>query len=257
MKFLLVGIFFLIGSCKYTYSPYSVEIPRFRVNETAMKRIQIGEPDAPATYKIAFISDTHNYYDDLDRLVKKINSRGPYSFVIVAGDITNEGMRDEFLKTKDILNGLNFPFLVVVGNHDLLSNGKDVYSNLFGAKDFTFSYRDVTFVLLNNNNWESGGVVPDLRFLENSLASATTPNRVVVNHVSPDDPDRFTKSEIDRYKTLITTYGVNYIFNGHNHSPAEDTFAGAIKITIGAPTKKFYYELISGPGGPTHQKVSF
>lgn len=257
MKILLTGVLFFIASCKFSYSPYSVELPKFNQNESSLARIRLEESQTGPEFKIAFLSDTHNYYDELSELVKVINQRGPYAFVIVAGDITNEGLREEFLKSKEILNGLKYPYLVVVGNHDLLANGKEIYSKLFGPRDFTFTYRDITFVLMNNNNWEVGGTVPDLRFLEDSLSAATTPNRVIVQHVSPDDRERFSQSEIERYETIVTTLGVNYIFNGHNHNPGEGIFAGAKHITIGSPSKKFFFELISSPGGLTHQKVPF
>jgi len=222
-----------------------------------MKRILSQEPQVAADYKIAFISDTHNYYDDLTDLVKALNRNGPYAFVIVAGDITNEGLREEYLKTEEILGKINVPHLVVIGNHDLLSNGEKIYDKLFGQMDFTFTYRNLTFVFANNNNWESGGAIPDLEFIESSLAGAATPDKILVTHVSPDDDERFTEEEVQKLETIVSSQGVNYLFNGHNHNPGEGIFGGATRITIGAPSKRVYAELIISAGGLTHQKVRF
>lgn len=256
MKQTLTLFLFLI-SCKFSYSPYTVETPKQLMNEAAMKRILIEEPQVSADYKIAFVSDTHNYYDDLSDLVRAVNRNGPYAFVIVAGDITNEGLREEFLKTEEILGKMTVPHIVVAGNHDLLSNGEKIYERLFGQMNFVFTYKTLSFVFFNNNNWESGGAVPDFEFIEDSLAAAPTAEKILVTHVSPDDGERFSDSDITRFETIAIAQGVSFIFNGHNHNPASSIFGGATQVTIGAPSKRVYSELVITAGGLTHQKINF
>lgn len=253
----VVILSFILLSCKYVSSPYTVEVPKLLQNNSALVRIAREEPSVPADFKIALISDTHNYYDELNDLVQKINERGPYSFVIIAGDITNDGLREEYLETRRILNKLNWPYLVVLGNHDCLANGVKIYKRLFGDIDFTLNYRDISFVLLNTNNWETSGAVPDYQFLESSLSSATGAFKVVVTHVPMNDEDRFTSDEIRRFEEIVQNNNVDYVIWGHNHNPGEATFAGADQITIGAPSKGSYYELIRSGGGLSHQKVDF
>ena len=231
-------------------------MPNFLQNEVVMKVILNHEDQVPSNYKIAFIADTHNYYDDLSDAVVAINRNGPYAFVIVAGDITNEGFREEYLKTEEILGKLKVPHLVLVGNHDLLANGDEIYSKLYGSKNFSFTFRDLTFVFANNNNWESEGPVPDLNLIGDLFASAAI-NRILVTHVAPNDSDRFKQGEIERFETFISSQGISFIFHGHNHNPTVSTFGGATMITIGAPTKRIYSELVISAGGPSHRKVSF
>jgi PKD repeat protein len=40
-------------------------------------------------------------------------------FVVVLGDISDSGEKSELLKARDILNGLNVPYIPVIGNHDI------------------------------------------------------------------------------------------------------------------------------------------
>ncbi len=40
-------------------------------------------------------------------------------FVVVLGDISDSGEKSELLKARDILNGLNVPYIPIIGNHDI------------------------------------------------------------------------------------------------------------------------------------------
>lgn len=250
-------ILFSLLSCRFTLSPYEAETPKLLLNEANMQKILLEEPQAPPDFKIALISDTHNYYDDLDDQIKKINTNGPYAFVVVLGDLTNQGLLEEFKKTKSLLDDLNFPYLTVVGNHDLLSNGNEIFDKMFGPHDFSLIYKNAEFIFFNNNNWEAGGPVPNTIFIESKLMASISPVKILLAHVSPDDKDRFSETEIESFKTRLTTYGVDYIINGHNHNPAVGSFSSSTQITVGAPSKRAYFELIFSAGGVTHQKISF
>lgn len=257
----LLPIFFLfcvlLAGCRFNVSPYSGATSNFKMNENNLNRIRTQEPGVPTTFKVALISDTHNYYDQLDKLISKLNQNGPYAFVIVTGDITNYGLIEEYHQTRRLLNRLHYPYLVVVGNHDLLGNGSDIYKKMFGPMDFDLVYKNVHFIFFNNNNWEAHGRVPDIIWVEGKLASSSSPHRVLVAHVSPSDPERFMADEITAWENLVTAQGVNYFINGHNHNPAENPFAAATQITIGAPSKNVYYDLTISPAGVSHQKMGF
>ncbi|MBA2405096.1 MAG: metallophosphoesterase [Bdellovibrionales bacterium] len=253
-SFFLLLYFF---SCKYTYSPYEVGTVKLHQNSINLQNIQNNETQTGNDFKVAFISDTHNYYEDLHDLINVINKRGPYSFVVVTGDITNQGLLSEYTKTKEYLNDLKCPYLVVVGNHDLLSNGGKIYRRLFGSTDFSLIYKDAEFIFFNNNNWEAGGAVPNVEAVEAKLRASTASQKILIAHVSPEDKDRFTDSEISLWQNLVTTYNVNYFINGHDHTQDINGFGTGQRVTVGAPSKRAYFELIFSATGVTHQKISF
>lgn len=258
MKLVFQIIFLLtINSCKYKLSTYSADTPEQKLNLVNLKRIRAAESTVGTNFKVAFISDTHNYYEELDSLISTINSRGPYSFVIVSGDITNLGLLEEFNSSRKFLNRLKYPYLVAPGNHDLIANGDIIFKKMFGPGDFEFSYKNNHFILFDNNNWENSDKAPDLSWLEDKLSSSTGSEKILVAHVSPDDRDRFTDSEIADMEMMIDQYNVKYFIHGHNHSYNESEFGNAFKITVGAPSKGSYFELEFSAGGVTHQKVDF
>lgn len=256
-KITILAILLHFVSCEFKSSPYTTKTPKVKRNETNIELININEPTVAATFKIAFLSDTHNYYDELNSAVKTINKNGPYAFVVVNGDITNYGMLEEFDKTRSILNKLNFPYLVGVGNHDLLSNGNMIFLRMFGATDFSLIYKNLHLIFFNNNNWETSGAVPDINWVESELRTSTSQFRILIAHVSPVDQARFSPDISATWETLVTTYGVNYFINGHDHHSNVVDFAGIPRITIGAPSKGSFFELTVSPGGITHQKISF
>lgn len=66
-------------------------------------------------------------------------------FVAVTGDITHHGQKSEFLKAREILDGLDIPYVPIIGNHDVwpYSEGGEVapapvgdeyFKEVFGAE---------------------------------------------------------------------------------------------------------------------------
>lgn len=247
----------LLLSCKYTFSPYEVGTVKLEQNTINLAKIKASEASTAADYKVALVSDTHNYYTDIRDLVNSVNENGPYSFVIVTGDVTNFGLLEEYKKAKEYLDKLTVPYLVVPGNHDLLANGKAVFRHIFGDMDFSFTFKDAEFIAFNNNNWEAGGTIPNIDAVEAKLLASASPQKILLSHVSPEDRERFSNSAIHNWKQLAQGYGVNYFINGHDHNPEVYNYGAGKRITVGAPSKRTYFELIFSAGGVTHQKINF
>ena len=84
-------------------------------------------------FKIAFISDTHNDYDELQDFIDYINrNSSEYAFVIHSGDVTSHGTKREYDVFKRIVQKLNRPLFVTIGNHDAFNNGASIFEKLFG-----------------------------------------------------------------------------------------------------------------------------
>jgi 3',5'-cyclic-AMP phosphodiesterase len=255
--FFLLICLTLMTACKYKLSAYSANAPDQDLNEINLSKISSLESSESDTFKIALISDTHNYYDELTKVVRVINEKGPYRFVIVSGDITNLGLLEEYELARNLLNKLNYPYLVAIGNHDHLANGEEIFSRIFGEKNFSFSYKGYLFVFIDNNNWENGRDFTDFAWIESELSTPVAFGKIIIAHVPPNDTKRFNQTEIQEWENVINSNGVNYFINGHNHNPAEGSFGNASQITVGAPSKGSYYELIISPAGVQHQKIDF
>lgn len=249
----------LTQSCgEFNVSPYISKTADSKTNTKQLSLISQNESTAGTSYKIAVLSDTHNYYKELEDQVEYINARkNEYEFVIVSGDITNLGLLREYEMTKRLLEKLSIPYVVAAGNHDLLSNGESIYDQMFGSSNFAFTYKQTKFIVYNNNNWEATGRIPDLGFVEGQLASSSSSNNIIISHVSPEDSDRWDEAQVNEVRNLVSSYGVDYYLNGHDHNPTCSDFSGATRCTVGASVKGKILELNLSNSGVSHQFVEF
>ena len=89
-------------------------------------------------YTIAQLSDLHigesGYKPDMARAaVEEINTLKP-NLTVVAGDLTWNGIREQFEEAKDILNALKRPPIVIMGNHDASNVGFLTFEEIFGPR---------------------------------------------------------------------------------------------------------------------------
>ena len=109
------------------YHPYDLDIDgETDVNRRNIERIET------ATYgkeeiRFAVISDTQRWYDETEDAVEALNQRNDLDFVLHTGDMSDFGLKLEFEKQRDILSGLKVPFVCLLGNHDCLATGLDVF----------------------------------------------------------------------------------------------------------------------------------
>lgn len=253
MKFcFILFILFFVSCGKFNLSPYLSKVNRQHLNRDNLLKISQREAQFTNNFKVALLSDTHDYYDELDELIDHINSKKEeYAFVIVSGDITNIGLLDEFLISIKILKSLEIPFIVAVGNHDLLTNGRELYEQLFGTDTFSFNFKQTRFNIINNNNWETSTERDNHTWVKNDITANPKTHHVVISHVSMEDPARFTEAEIDEWKTLGNTLGIKYFINGHDHGSGSRAFGNATRVTVGSPSHGGYAELIITDGGIT------
>ena len=90
-------------------------------------------------FVIAHISDLHcgsRYHIPslATRVVDELNELGPDA-VVVTGDLTDMGFRQEFMQAQRLLDRIASPNrLVMMGNHDSRNVGDEHFSELFGAR---------------------------------------------------------------------------------------------------------------------------
>jgi Icc protein len=219
-KLLISTLLICVFSCDlFEYSHYQVAPHKGynNINQQNISRFINTEAD---TLKIALISDTQRYYKSSEKVISQINNIPGIDFVIHAGDLVDFGLQREFTLTHELLSELNYPYVAVVGNHDLIGNGGEIYNHMYGEYDFSFTFLGYKFVFLNTNSREFGfdGSVPDISWLDRELSDTSKYSRaIVVNHVPPFNEDFYPGSE-DSYVDAIRRYGkVMLCINGHTH----------------------------------------
>ncbi|WP_342089007.1 metallophosphoesterase family protein [Dyadobacter sp. OTU695] len=172
------------------------------------------------TVTVVFVGDSQRWYDQLDRFVKKINTLDNVDLVLLAGDISDFGLLQEFEWVNDRLSGLEKPYVGVIGNHDLVANGEEVYTRMFGRTDFSFVYDSVKFICHNTNSLEySNRKIPDMTWLSRELSGTTDAAYIVtVSHVPPFSPLEFDRELAESYPLLLSqTPKMLLSLHGHVH----------------------------------------
>lgn len=252
----------LLSSCDmFDYHPYD---GRLKGQESVSRKniIKIEEKLAGKTnFKFAFISDTQRWYDDTKDVVKHINDRNDIDFVLHGGDVADFGLTKEFMWQRDILGKLNVPYVVVIGNHDFLANGQDVFFRIFGDFNFSFMAGNVKFVCLNTNALEHdySHPIPDFKFIrdQNNNDNKTHQKTIVAMHARPFS-EQFNNNVADIFQDEIKKYpSLQFCLNGHDHRMAIDdlfedgiTYYGVPNIhkrkyfTFTITDNKYEYEVV-------------
>lgn len=244
---IILCFFISVGCGKFTYSYYLNNPKKLLLNKNGVHRIVhqiVPQRISGDSFKIAVTADTHDYYNKLDVLIDTLNKKShEYAFLVIAGDITNMGLLAEFELVIKFLSRLKIPWISTIGNHDLLNFGQVNYSLLFGSSNYSFNFKNVKFVLFNNNNWETHGELPDPDWIIRQLEKDVQKMNVLVSHVPPNDSDRFSKEKIRKWEDMIRNYDVDIYLSGHNHNFGDSMFGETPLITIGSPVKGKYLEL--------------
>lgn len=216
-------LFIILAGCNADeYSPNQ----KFNRNTpTSVNAREIKElPNKPAgsTLKIAVSGDTQRSYQQSEDFVNLINARKDIDFVLLNGDISDFGLLLEFNGIYNIYNQLNVPFISVIGNHDLVANGSDVYKRMFGDLNFTFNYAGIKFVChdTNGREYDFNGSTPNMQWLQRNLTLETgVDNLIAFSHVPPMDGDFDPKLSTTYQDLLNQTPGLIASIHSHQHQP--------------------------------------
>lgn len=162
----------LSGCDPFEYHPYDVRLSgKYRnINEENIERIRKKDRNQD-TVRFIFMGDSQRWYDETKDFVNAVNNRRDIDFVVHGGDISDFGLKQEFCWMHDIMEQLHVPYVVIVGNHDLLGTGGEIYQAMYGDLNFSFIYSGIKFVCLNTNalDFDYGTPVPDFEFIRNEI----------------------------------------------------------------------------------------
>lgn len=254
----------LVWGCNsIEYSPnqkFDGDTPQ-NVNATEIASLPVKK--AGADLKIAVSGDTQRMYYESQLFVDDVNARNDIDFVILNGDISDFGLLLEFEGIYEIYSGLKVPFISVIGNHDQVANGYDIFKRMYGETDFTFNYAGIKFVCHDSNSREHNfdGTIPDISWLKNNLKLESGIAHIIAfSHVPPTDAD-FDQHLSTQYEELFnTTPGMLASIHSHQHSPDvifRTNDAGIPFIITNAVANRAYTIIAIKNGKLSAQAVTF
>jgi predicted phosphodiesterase len=191
------------------------------VDNTFLTSVGLYEPFSFAVY-----GDTRTNHDDHQAVVDSMVENQPY-LVMNSGDLVENGRSPSqwdifFDITKDLMKSA--PYYPVLGNHEANSI---LYYNFFslpeggGKSDeewYSFDYGNTHFICLNSNSRHS---IRQLVWLKRDLENASEEYQwiiVVFHHpVYSSGKHGGEYASMHRWINLFEDYGVDMVFNGHDH----------------------------------------
>ena len=139
----------------------------------------------------------------------------------LGGDISDFGATHEFILQRDIMLDFKMPWVALLGNHDCLGTGEDVFEEIWGEPNFYFQAGNVLFICLNTNcmEYDYSEPVPDLSFLERLMKNLPegVERTVVVMHVPPFDLE-FNNNVANVFQLYLKAFpNLMFCMNGHAH----------------------------------------
>lgn len=191
--------------------------------------------------RFAVVGDSQGRNQALAAIVEAIN-QADVNFVIHLGDMVPAGQEGQYRDFLDTMAALNCPFYAVPGNHDVCGAGRDLFQQLFGPLNKTFSWAEYNFILLDSSDHTVDR--QRLRWLREQLRGRDQP--LVFLHVPPLDPrgegHGFLVAEAawDFIETVASAQPKPLIFTGHVHVYAQQEVEGVRIITSGGGGAPLY-----------------
>ncbi|WP_439882044.1 metallophosphoesterase family protein [Pontibacter sp. MBLB2868] len=261
--FIFLSLAFFTQACEeFEYSPYEVRLNENEkdINLRNIQRIEALDISPEGSYSFILTADVQGFYEETDALVKDIAwHHADAAFVLVGGDLTDFGLAKEFKMIHKDFNSLPMPYVAVIGNHDAVNNGQEVFSAMYGDYNTSFTIGNSKFILLNTNYIEFDKKVPDLDWLERELAASEGYENVfVVSHIPPEN-EEFGAENTTRYHKLLSQYKVTYSLHGHNHNfKAYAPYDGTVPYVQTTTAEKREYLLFTVEGDKAHyERITF
>ncbi|MHA1305272.1 MAG: metallophosphoesterase family protein [Candidatus Heimdallarchaeaceae archaeon] len=225
-----------------------------------------------STVRIIHFSDTHitsrpqfvssEYFAAVNK-INSIGNRKRIDFGIFTGDLTQDGLYDDYQHANKIRGLIHLPKIFwIIGNHDSRSGGFEVWENIIGERDYFEIKNNILFLGLDSciPDRDSGRFGRKAFDFAKRILSKYGEDRVKIvafhHHLLPIPKvgrERSNAVDSGEMLSILLDYGVDAVFTGHKHHPnvykVEDTIiisAGSIssyKTRSGEPRSFNYVEI--------------
>jgi hypothetical protein len=252
-RFLRWAVIIFIAVNAYSFIPIirfyfkKAQVVKMRNEDVAKKLKRNTEP----YFEFIVTSDTGsgNFLNEASTLkvISGINREDrfkkiPIDFVVNVGDVTFRGKEPHYRNYLKIKEGIKFPVIDAIGNHDDdLDNGPGgaaLFNKYCGDEEFSFTDRNSLFLVLDNK----GGDFREEQFawLEGELKKAGNfEHTFIFMHKPPFNPyqQAWYRPETNpwsyRFLKLCDKYGVRMVFSGHENISRVVKFGSVTYVVSG------------------------
>lgn len=174
-------------------------------------------------FSFAVVGNIENSIDVFDKkIINKINNDQELDFLISVGDAVLNGSEDKYRILNESLKKVEIPYLVGIGDNEVLNDGDDRYYKHFGPFCFSFSLKDSYFIFLDTTGitsipWQKEWLVKEL---ENSMDyknkfvfMSKAPFQVTEDDIFSNDKNYIVeKSYRDFLIEIYTRYNITAVY---------------------------------------------
>ena len=176
------------------------------------------------------------------QIVTEIERLKP-DFVMTVGDMI-EGYADDTTRINaewkeyfTLTEPLSVTIYYTPGNHDVWSDLSDsLYHKLVCETYYSFDYKNLHFIILDNSRWESGDKLPSeqIEWLIDDLELHREAAYTFVFYHKPFWYETIADNKPDTLHSLFVKFGVDAVFTGHYHDYFSGEYGGILYTGLGS-----------------------
>jgi predicted phosphodiesterase len=197
--------------------------------------------------KLAIVADIHNDWEEYLRAAEAIKKNGN-DLLLVAGDMTIYGKKEELLVAKKELGESGMKYAVVPGNHDAYRSerGKNIYDGVFERRYQVIKIDNLKLILIDNSSYRGLGLI-QWGWIENETAECRRLICIAVMHMPLNhnfsthlmgENNVNVTAEAGKLLKLLVNTGVRRIEAGHLHYASSYELDGMRTDIVGAISRE-------------------
>ncbi len=210
-------------------------MPKMKTTIFHLSDVHIGESGV-------LLEDFRNIIDSIEK--KSRNSASP--IVLITGDLTSEGLRDEFENFYSVIEGLSLPLVIVPGNHDERNYGTSIFEELFGDRFSTYETEHISMYAADSSEPDNdAGHVGRSKYHEIADFFRTAKEKVKIfalhHHLIPvphTGREHNVVEDAGDMLGVLTRSRCSMVLNGHRHVPWMWRLNGMILYNTGTLLSK-------------------
>ena len=165
--------------------------------------------------------------DIFEKVIEEVNSLNPDA-VVITGDLTNEGLKEQYEKCKTLISKINVKKIIAVsGNHDYRNTGYLHFKKYFPFQTINELSDDVVLVTLGTArpDRDEGEVgYRQISWLERTMKKYQNKTTILAMHhhligIPDTGSDRLTIIDAGDVLRATLDSNVNLVLCGHKHRP--------------------------------------
>jgi hypothetical protein len=204
-------------------------------------RVAAGQPDVPVRFAVIGDRTGGHVPGIYEQIIQEVERMRP-DFAITVGDEIEGYTSDsatlsrEWTEYRDIVKPLTMPLHLIPSNHNITTDAQlPAFERYVGKTLSSFDYRNLHFTIIDASRWESSAELPkeQIAWLVNDLKASKAKYKFVFYH-KPFWHSTLAYGKADTLHSIFRRYGVNAVFNAHEHIYYSANYDGILYTEVGS-----------------------